>query len=134
MNRLIDDLGIGEQVIRNIQYIADEDVEQYFVAADVLVLPYKFIYQSGVLFLAYSFGLPVIAFDVGTLREDIVPGKTGFLCCPEDSDALAAAINTYFDSDLFRNLEIIASRSLNSQTSTIRGKRSVKSRTRSTRV
>lgn len=105
VSQLIDELALSEQVIRNIRYIPDEDVEQYFLAADVLVLPYKFIYQSGVLFLSYSFGLPVIATDVGTLADDIIPGKTGFVCRPADSDALADAIETYFNSDLFRNLE-----------------------------
>ena len=37
----------------------------FFKAADVLVLPYRHIYQSGVLFLGYSFGLPVLAADRG---------------------------------------------------------------------
>ena len=54
----------------------------YFKAADVLVLPYNEIFQSGVLFLGYSFGLPVIATDVGSFREEIVEGRTGFLCRP----------------------------------------------------
>ena len=76
----------------------------YFKAADVLALPYRHIYQSGVLFLGYSFGLPVIAADVGTLREDVIEGRTGFLCKPEDPVDLARAIETYFASDLFQSL------------------------------
>ncbi len=60
-----------------IQFIPDEEMELYFKAADVLVLPYKEIFQSGVLFLAYSFGLPVVATDVGSFREDIVEGVHG---------------------------------------------------------
>ena len=105
LERLIDKRDLGEYVTRHIRYVADEDVELYFLAADVLVLPYKFIYQSGVLFLSYSFGLPVIATDVGSLAEDIVAGETGFLCRPEDPDDLAGAIQTFYDSDLFRNLD-----------------------------
>ena len=53
-----------ERIISKIQFIPDEETELYLKAADVLVLPYKEIFQSGVLFLAYSFGLPVIAADV----------------------------------------------------------------------
>jgi D-inositol-3-phosphate glycosyltransferase len=68
------------------------------------VLPYRHIYQSGVLFLGYSFGLPVIAADVGALREEIVEGKTGFVFKPEDPVDLAATIKRYFASDLFANL------------------------------
>jgi D-inositol-3-phosphate glycosyltransferase len=93
----------GEALVRA-EYIPDEDAEQYFKAADVLVLPYRYIYQSGVLFLGYSFGLPVLAADVGSLKEEIVEGKTGFVFRAEDSDDLAATIERYFASDLFANL------------------------------
>jgi glycosyltransferase involved in cell wall biosynthesis len=85
-------------------YIPDEETEVYFKAADVLILPYKEIYQSGVLFLAHSFGLPVIASDVGSLKDDIVEGKTGFLFHPEDSSDLARALDRYFASGLYANL------------------------------
>ncbi len=93
------------QVILKTQFIPDEDMEVYLKAADVLVLPYKDIFQSGVLFLAYSFGLPVIATDVGSFREEVVEGKTGYLCKPGDPDDLAKTIETYFASDLFDNLK-----------------------------
>jgi len=58
-----------------------------------------------VLFLGYGFGLPVIASNVGSLREEIVEGKTGFVFKPQDSSDLARVICQYFDSELFRNLE-----------------------------
>jgi D-inositol-3-phosphate glycosyltransferase len=92
------------QIILKIQFIPDEEMELYLKAADVLVLPYKEIFQSGVLFLAYSFGLPVVATDVGSFREEIVEGCTGFLCQPGDPAELARAIETYFASGLYRNL------------------------------
>jgi D-inositol-3-phosphate glycosyltransferase len=95
-----------EQVILRIQFIPDDEMELYLKGADVLVLPYKEIFQSGVLFLAYSFGLPVVATDVGSFREEIVEGSTGFLCKPGDPTELAKAIETYFGSDLFRNLKV----------------------------
>jgi D-inositol-3-phosphate glycosyltransferase len=94
------------QVIQRIQFIPDEEMELYLKGADVLVLPYKEIFQSGVLFLAYSFGLPVVATDVGSFREEIVEGRTGFLCQPGDPAELAKAIETYFASDLYKNLKV----------------------------
>jgi glycosyltransferase involved in cell wall biosynthesis len=97
--------GISDLVVRRIEFIPDEHIEAYFKAADVAVLPYTYIFQSGVLFLAYGFGVPVIATDVGSLREDVVDGRTGFVCAPRDATALAAAIEQYFSSDLYRNLE-----------------------------
>jgi len=95
-----------DQIILKIQFIPDEEMEVYLKAADVLVLPYKEIFQSGVLFLAYSFGLPVVATDVGSFRDEIVEGRTGFLCQPGDPAELAKAIETYFASDLYKNLKV----------------------------
>lgn len=105
IERAIEDRHLGEHVIKKIEHIPDEIVEVYFKAADVLILPYKFIYQSGVLFLSYNFGLPVIATDVGSLSEDILEGKTGMICRAGDSTELANTIDRYFDSRLFRDSE-----------------------------
>jgi D-inositol-3-phosphate glycosyltransferase len=95
-----------EQVILRVQFIPDNEMELYLKAADVLVLPYKEIFQSGILFLAYSVGLPVVASDVGSFREDIVEGRTGFLCKPGDPTELARVVETYFASDLYKNLNV----------------------------
>jgi len=86
------------------EHIPDAETELYFKAADVLVLPYRDIYQSGILFLGYSFGLPSLASDVGSLRDEMVEGRTGFLFKPEDPTDLAKAIEKYFASDLYRDL------------------------------
>jgi D-inositol-3-phosphate glycosyltransferase len=94
-----------ERILQKILYIPDEDTETYFKAADVLVLPYKEIFQSGVLFMGYSFGLPVIASDVGSLRDDIIEGTTGFVCRPGDAADLARSIEKYFSSGLFAQLD-----------------------------
>lgn len=96
--------GLGPALIQRIEYVPDADTELYFKAADVLVLPYTYIFQSGVLFLGYNFGLPVIASDVGSLKEDIIEGKTGLVCRPKDPVHLADRIGTYFASDLYRQL------------------------------
>jgi glycosyltransferase involved in cell wall biosynthesis len=97
--------GIRDRITQRIEYIPDELTELYFKAADVLILPYAHVFQSGVLFLAYSFGLPAIAADVGTLKEEIVEGETGFVFKPRDSVDLARKIDKYFNSELFGNLE-----------------------------
>ena len=93
------------RLTRKIEYIPDEETELYFKAADVLVLPYSHVFQSGVLFLGYSFGLPAIAADVGSLKEEVIEGKTGFMFKPRDVSDLARKIDRYFKSDLFHNLE-----------------------------
>jgi len=96
----------GEIILKE-HFIPDEEMEIYFKAADALVLPYKDIFQSGVLFLGYSFGLPVIATDVGSFREEILEGETGYLCRPGDAADLAETIEIYFASNLYRNLDTL---------------------------
>ena len=96
---------VRERILERFEYVPDEQTELYFKAADVLILPYTHIFQSGILFLSYQFGLPVIATDVGSLREDVVEGKTGLVCKPRDSSDLAKNIEKYFSSDLYQDLE-----------------------------
>ncbi len=92
------------RVLLRAEFIPDEDTEVYLKAADVLVLPYRYIYQSGILFLSYSFGLPVVAANVGSLKDDIVEGQTGFVFKAEDPADLGRAIEAYFASDLYKEL------------------------------
>jgi D-inositol-3-phosphate glycosyltransferase len=92
-------------ILLKFQFIPIGEVETYFSAADCLVLPYKRIYQSGVIFLSYSFGLPIIATDVGSFRDDILEGITGFICPPDDAVELSKTIAKYFNSDIFNRLE-----------------------------
>jgi len=99
-----EDVETGRLLLRA-DFIPDSEVEVYFKAADVLVLPYRDIYQSGVLFLGHGFGLPVLAADVGSLKDEIVEGRTGFAFKPEDSEDLARAIERYFASDLYKDLD-----------------------------
>ena len=105
IRRIIQRIDKDERIVCKLQFIPDEDTELYFKAADVLALPYKEIFQSGVMFLAYSFGLPVVAANVGSFSEEIIEGRTGFLCNPNDVDDLAGAIERYFASDLYRDLD-----------------------------
>ncbi len=99
-----EDVQHGRVLLRD-EFISDEEAEIYFKAADILVLPYRHVYQSGVLFLGYSFGLPAVAADVGSLKDEIVEGQTGFVCRPEDVDDLARAIERYFNSSLYAQLD-----------------------------
>jgi glycosyltransferase involved in cell wall biosynthesis len=102
---LVDRSKVRDRIVQHIEYIPDEKTEMYFKAADLLVLPYTHVFQSGVLFLGYSFGLPAVATNVGSLKEEIIESETGFLCQACDAGSLARVIQRYFESDLFRDLE-----------------------------
>lgn len=104
IQRQINSLKLQQYIIEKIEYIPDEETELYFKAADLLILPYVHIFQSGVLFLGYNFGLPVVATDVGSLKEEILEGQTGFVCRPGSPPALAEKIQAYFLSNLYRQL------------------------------
>ncbi|MFO1152684.1 MAG: glycosyltransferase family 4 protein [Rhodospirillales bacterium] len=96
---------VDKRIIRHIRFIPDEETEAYFKAADVLVLPYTAVFQSGVLLLGYNFGLPVIATDVGSLRDYIIEGKTGIVCQSQDPNDLAKSIEAYFATPMYTDHE-----------------------------
>lgn len=50
-------------------YVDDDTVERYFAAADVTVLPYRLIDQSGVLLLSLTLGVPVLVTPVGGFSD-----------------------------------------------------------------
>lgn len=101
---IINDNDLNKFIIKRTEYIPDEEIELLFKSADLCVLPYVYIFQSGILFVSYNFGLPVVATDVGSLKHEIVEGKTGFMCKSKDADDLAQIIDFYFQSDLYANL------------------------------
>jgi len=92
------------QFILKIEFVPDAETEIYFKAADVLILPYTHIFQSGVLFLGYNFGLPAIAADVGSLKDDIVEGRTGYVFRPREAADLARVIESYFSGEVYAHL------------------------------
>ena len=106
IERRIDDLGIAANVVRRIEYVPDAETEIYFKAADVLLLPYVSVFQSGVLVLGYNFGLPVIATNVASLKDDVLEGETGFVCEPASRTSLAAAIRRFLASDIYKRPDL----------------------------
>jgi len=101
LEALIDDLGLNGHVRKEVRYIPDHEVGDFFRAADVSILPYRRIYQSGVLALSYAQGLPVIVTDVGSLPDDVIEGETGYVFPASDVSALIDRIRTHFSSELF---------------------------------
>lgn len=90
------------------KYISNEEVGEFFLSADVCVLPYKQATQSGIIQLSYAFGLPVIASAVGGIPEVVQEGKTGYLVPPNDPEALAKSIiKFYHECDLKESFHYI---------------------------
>jgi len=93
-------LGIADAVVLHTQYVPNDSVSMYFSACDVVVLPYRSATQSGIVQIAYQFGRPVIATDVGGLAEVVLHEKTGLIVPPDNPPALAQAIIRYYDEAL----------------------------------
>ncbi len=89
-------LGLDDSLVWKDHYIPNEEVPAIFEQADLVVLPYIEATQSGVVPLAYRFGVPVVASDVGGLSEVVQDGQTGYLVPPGNPEVLARQILQYF--------------------------------------
>lgn len=85
---------ISHAVISHIRYIQDEDVDFYYSAADIVVLPYKKIYQSGVLLMAMSYGCITVSSRLPPMAEVVDEDSNGFLFETDNPDDLAQQIIT----------------------------------------
>ena len=90
---LILEQGLQDRVVQMIRYIPDEERELLFGFCDAVAVPYRVIYQSGVLLMAMSHGLPVVASNLSANREVIEDGKNGLLFACGDERALARQVN-----------------------------------------
>jgi glycosyltransferase involved in cell wall biosynthesis len=87
--RLIDDLGIRNRCVLHIRYIPNDELAHYFAAADVVVLPYRRIYQSAVILMAMSYGRAVVVSDLPGMTEMVTDGRNGYVFAQGSKDDLA---------------------------------------------
>jgi glycosyltransferase involved in cell wall biosynthesis len=73
------------------RFVGDAELPAFFERADVVVLPYREIDQSGVLFTALAFGRPLVLSAVGGFPEVAEHGGA-LLVPPGDADALRSAL------------------------------------------
>jgi glycosyltransferase involved in cell wall biosynthesis len=90
-------------------FIPLQEVAGLFQRSTISVLPYIEASQSGVAALSYGMGTPIVASDVGGLREIIKSEKDGLLVPPRDVQALAnAIIRLLSDRDLQKRMQLAA--------------------------
>jgi glycosyltransferase involved in cell wall biosynthesis len=92
----IKDLGIKDNLILHTDFIPDNEVKNFFCAADVVIQPYRNATQSGVTPLAYHFEVPMIVTNVGGLPAMVPDNKVGLVAEPTAA-SLAEKIIEYFD-------------------------------------
>lgn len=94
-------ISTDSSIIFHAGFIPSEKVAVYFNVCDVVILPYKDIDHSGIVHLAYSFGRPLIATNVGDFAEVIEDGKSGYLLKDNSVECLSETMLEAF-SDIAR--------------------------------
>jgi len=77
---------LGKQLQLHASFIEEKDVQTYFNAADICVLPFSEITTSGSAILSLTFGVPIIAPRKGALKD--MPDKVGFFYDPDVTDGV----------------------------------------------
>lgn len=103
--QIIDKHQMGDKILLNLSFIKEGDIEDYYRAADVVVLPYKhFDSQSGAAALALPFHKAVIVTKVGGLPDIVLNDEA--LVNPGSTQELTQAISRVFaDTSLQAKLE-----------------------------
>jgi glycosyltransferase involved in cell wall biosynthesis len=78
------------------------DARRHLSTFDVFALPSRFEGFPLVLLEAMLAGLPTVATDVGSVAESVVDGETGVIVAPDDSRALASALQRLLDDEELR--------------------------------
>ncbi|MCK5117647.1 MAG: glycosyltransferase [Candidatus Aegiribacteria sp.] len=74
------------------KFVPDNQVAKYFLASDVVALPYRHATQSAVAQIALAFRRVLVLTDTGGLSELVKQGSTGFLAEPCSPLSIARAI------------------------------------------
>ena len=91
-------LGLEGMLILKTDFIPDNEVRNFFCAADMVIQPYRNATQSGVTPLAYHFEVPMIVTNVGGLPALVPDGIVGLVAEP-NAAAIAQKITEYFTKD-----------------------------------
>lgn len=104
------ELGIADDVRFVPRYLENQEVGSWMRLADVVALPYREGFQSGVLHLARTFGVPVVASRTGSFPEAIEDGVDGLLHEPEDVGSLADALTRVLADEVLRRRLALAAK------------------------
>lgn len=88
----INELGLESRVTIRPGYVPQETFSELFSSHDLLVMPYRSGTGSIVRELAFRFGLPVIATDVGSIAEGLTNDVNGLVIRPNSVEALTGAL------------------------------------------
>lgn len=100
--QIIDRHRLADRVDVVDRYIPNEEVPQWFSAADLLVLPYRSATNSGIVQIGYNFSLPSIVTDVGSLSEVVIDGHSGIVIPDTAPETIAEAVVRGLQPDMLQ--------------------------------
>lgn len=106
--QLIRELNLKNKVELHTRFIPDDEVVNYFCAADMVVQPYKHATQSGVTQICYHFNKPMLVTNVGGLPEIVPDNKVGFVVEPNENEVMNAILKFYDENKEPQFLQNIA--------------------------
>ena len=100
---------LQNQLYLHTDFIPNDEVKNYFCAADCVVQPYKTATQSGISQMAYHFEKPMIVTNVGGLPEIVPNEKVGYVV-EQNPEAIAQAILKFYqlnkENEMVENVKV----------------------------
>jgi len=102
LQNLAQKLKLGPNAKMSFDFVPSDEIEAIFKAADIVVLPYRQVSQSGILNLALYFQKPVIISDL-FMEAKVINNQSGLVVPPGKPDQIAqAAIKLLDDENLYQ--------------------------------
>jgi glycosyltransferase involved in cell wall biosynthesis len=97
----IEHLGVSEH-FKFYGYVEHDKLPEYYLDADVFILPSLAEGMPNVVLEAMGSGLPIVATRVAGSEELVQHGENGFLVAPKDVNAIAQALSTLINEKMLR--------------------------------
>lgn len=92
IRKLVAEVGLVDRIRIDARHIPDEEAAHYYRAANIVVIPYRHIYESGVTIMAMSMERAALVSDLEPLTEKIVQNETGLVFASGKEVALSIAL------------------------------------------
>lgn len=100
LKKLVRELNLQKHIKFNFEFVDSTQIEPIFKAADIVVLPYKQVSQSGILNIAFYFKKPMIISNL-FVESPEVNRKLGLVIEPGESAEIAKATDLLLKDELF---------------------------------
>ncbi|MBR6384096.1 MAG: glycosyltransferase [Lachnospiraceae bacterium] len=96
---LIESKNVGKYIYLKDTYTPDNEVEKYFAATDLVVLPYEDATQSGIVQISFGFEKTVLVTNVGGLPDVVDNMKTGYVVNSGNDSEISDAVIDFFENN-----------------------------------